>query len=134
MKKDCPAQVIVAAKRLTQQLEITSILLQHNHETSCEMYNSYPETCRRQDDEKQFVQPLLEMKVLPGLVVQKLNEKTGNYFLCSIMTASHSMIHITLTSTFAKTNMFEICPNVFQMHLCLFCIFKYIKIYTRTSL
>lgn len=117
MKKGSPAQVVIAAKRLTQQLGITSIVLQHNHETSSEIYNSYPETRRFQDDEKQFVQPLLEMKVFPSLVVQKLNEKTGNYFFCSSMTAGHSMIFILFHFMIFHSSGFKSSPGSLSFEL-----------------
>ncbi|KAL3185429.1 hypothetical protein MRX96_005453 [Rhipicephalus microplus] len=32
MKKDCPAKIIVAARRASQQLEVTAVNLEHNHE------------------------------------------------------------------------------------------------------
>ncbi|XP_077537073.1 uncharacterized protein LOC144149387 [Haemaphysalis longicornis] len=77
MKRDCPVQVVIAAKRASQQLEITSAVLEHNHATTKEMFDSYPECRRFDDEEKEFVEPLLEMKVRPSMILQRLNEKTG---------------------------------------------------------
>lgn len=79
MKRDCPVQVVIAAKRASQQLEITSAVLEHNHATTKEMFDSYPECRRFDDEEKEFVQPLLDMKVRPSMILQRVNEKTGNF-------------------------------------------------------
>lgn len=86
-------QVVIAAKRASQQLEITSAVVEHNHETTKEMYNSYPECRRLDEDEKAFVTPLLDMKVRPSMILQRLNEKTGDYSsLCSCSKELHFFI------------------------------------------
>ncbi|XP_037512314.2 uncharacterized protein LOC119389173 [Rhipicephalus sanguineus] len=77
MKKDCPARIVIAARRSSQELEITSVMLEHNHDTTPEIFNSYPESRRFEDHEKEFVEPLLEMRVPPRLILQKLEETTG---------------------------------------------------------
>lgn len=82
MKKDCPARIVIAARRSSQELEITSVMLEHNHDTTPEIFNSYPESRRFEDHEKEFVEPLLEMRVPPRLILQKLEEKTGKSIFC----------------------------------------------------
>lgn len=83
MKNDCPAKIVFAAKRGSQELEVTCAVLDHNHETTADMFASYPECRRLNDDEVQFVQPLIEMKVRPTLIVRKLKEETGKIILAS---------------------------------------------------
>lgn len=77
MKKDCPAKLVLAARRATQELEITEIHMQDNHEVSNETFKSYPECRQLCDDEVSFVKPLLELKVRPSMIVAKLKEQTG---------------------------------------------------------
>ncbi|XP_065291475.1 uncharacterized protein [Dermacentor albipictus] len=77
MKKDCPVKLVLAARRATQQLEITALNLQHNHEVSIEIYKAYPECRRLATEELSFVQPLMELNVPPSMIVQKLKEQSG---------------------------------------------------------
>ncbi|KAH6926648.1 hypothetical protein HPB50_020847 [Hyalomma asiaticum] len=49
MKMECPARVVIAARRASQELEVTCVVLEHNHETTCDMLASYPE-CRKLND------------------------------------------------------------------------------------
>ncbi|XP_075729617.1 uncharacterized protein LOC142771693 [Rhipicephalus microplus] len=51
MKKDCPAKIIVAARRASQQLEVTAVNLEYNHEVSPETYKAYSE-CRQLNEEE----------------------------------------------------------------------------------
>lgn len=83
MKNDCPAKIVFAARRGSQELEITCTILDHNHETTDDMFASYPECRRLNDDEAKFVQPLIEMKVRPTRIIQKLKEETGKIVLAS---------------------------------------------------
>ncbi|KAL1468247.1 hypothetical protein MTO96_025555 [Rhipicephalus appendiculatus] len=80
MKKDCPARIVIAARRASQDLEVTSVVLEHDHETTSDMLASYPECRRLNEHEAQVLQPLLELNVRPSLIVQKLNEDTGEPF------------------------------------------------------
>ncbi|XP_075737794.1 uncharacterized protein ZSWIM9-like [Rhipicephalus microplus] len=76
MKKDCPAKIIVAARRASQQLEVTAVNLEHNHEVSPETYKAYSE-CRQLNEEGvNFVRPLIELNVRPNLIVEKLRQET----------------------------------------------------------
>ncbi|KAH6939389.1 hypothetical protein HPB50_017749 [Hyalomma asiaticum] len=65
------------ARRSSQQLEITKIDCNHNHEVSKEIFQLYPENRRLTRDEKEYVLPLLDLNVLPNVVAGKLAEKTG---------------------------------------------------------
>ncbi|KAH6926282.1 hypothetical protein HPB50_016374 [Hyalomma asiaticum] len=49
MKMECPARVVIAARHASQELEVTCVVLEHNHETTCDMLASYPE-CRKLND------------------------------------------------------------------------------------
>ncbi|KAL1445162.1 hypothetical protein MTO96_045159 [Rhipicephalus appendiculatus] len=40
MKKGCPARIVIAARRSSQELEITSNMLEHNHDTTPAIFNS----------------------------------------------------------------------------------------------
>lgn len=77
MKKECPAKVVLAARRASQQLEITAINLDHNHEISSEIYKTYPECRQLNAEEVNFVVPLMELNVQPSLIVEKLRQETG---------------------------------------------------------
>ncbi|XP_070380684.1 uncharacterized protein [Dermacentor albipictus] len=77
IKKDCPVKLVLAARRATQQLEITALNLQHNHEVSSEIYKAYPECRRLATEELSFVQPLMELNVPPSMIVQKVKEQSG---------------------------------------------------------
>lgn len=83
MKNDCPAKIVFAARRGSQELEITCTVLDHNHETTDDMFASYPECRRLNDDEAKLVQPLIEMKVRPTCIIQKLKEETGKIVFAS---------------------------------------------------
>ncbi|KAM7289013.1 uncharacterized protein ISCGN_029150 [Ixodes scapularis] len=77
MNKDCPAKVVVAARRSrAQQLEITELKMEHNHEVSYEIYRTYPECRRLSAEEVDFVKPLMALNVLPSLIVEKLKERS----------------------------------------------------------
>ncbi|XP_064473400.1 uncharacterized protein ZSWIM9-like [Ornithodoros turicata] len=78
MKQNCPAKVVVAARRATQELEITKLDTEHNHEISNTIFKSYPECRRLTDEEKEFVLPLMELNVASSIRACKLNERTGN--------------------------------------------------------
>lgn len=78
MKMECPARVVIAARRASQELEVTCVVLEHNHETTCDMLASYPECRKLNDHEAKVLQPLLELNVRPSLIVQKLKRDTGN--------------------------------------------------------
>ncbi|XP_075732959.1 uncharacterized protein LOC142761719 [Rhipicephalus microplus] len=77
MKKDCPAKIIVAARRANQQLEVTAVNLEHNHEASPETYKAYSECNQLNEEEVNFVRPLIELNVRPSLIVEKLRQETG---------------------------------------------------------
>ncbi|KAG0430941.1 hypothetical protein HPB47_022240 [Ixodes persulcatus] len=78
MKRDCPAKVVVAARRSgVQQLEITELKTEHNHEVSYEIFRTYPECRQLSAEEVDFVKPLMELNVLPSLIVEKLKERSG---------------------------------------------------------
>ncbi|XP_064485129.1 uncharacterized protein ZSWIM9-like [Ornithodoros turicata] len=77
MKKLCPATVVIAARRATQQLEVTKMDLSHNHDINGEIYRSYPECRRLTSADKEYVQPLLELGVLPSMIARKVCENTG---------------------------------------------------------
>ncbi|CAN7998256.1 unnamed protein product, partial [Ixodes hexagonus] len=62
---------------VTKLLEITKMELNHNHEVSDEVCKSYPESRHLTIEERDYVQPLVELNVLPSMIVQKVNEKTG---------------------------------------------------------
>lgn len=57
MKKECPAKIVVAARRASQQLEITSVNLEHSHEVSPETYKAYSECRKLNEEEVDFVKP-----------------------------------------------------------------------------
>ncbi|XP_070395614.1 uncharacterized protein [Dermacentor albipictus] len=76
MKQNCPATVVIAARRETQQLEVTKVDCNHSHEVSNELFQSYPENRRLTDEEKNYALPLMELNVLPSVIAGKLNEKT----------------------------------------------------------
>ncbi|KAH7949187.1 hypothetical protein HPB49_006234 [Dermacentor silvarum] len=77
MKQGCPATVVIAARRTSQQLEITKIDCNHNHEVNKKIFQLYPEKRRLTHDEKEYVLPLLDLDVLPKVIAGKLAEKTG---------------------------------------------------------
>ncbi|KAL1467504.1 hypothetical protein MTO96_042131 [Rhipicephalus appendiculatus] len=77
MKKDCPAKIIVTACRASQLLEITAANLKRNHEVSPETYKAYSECHQLNDEEVNFVRPLIELNVRPSLIAEKLRKKTG---------------------------------------------------------
>ncbi|KAL3186036.1 hypothetical protein MRX96_028165 [Rhipicephalus microplus] len=77
MKQGCPATVVIAARRTSQQLEITKIDCNHNHEVNKEIFQLYPENRRLTHHEKEYVLPLLDLNVLPNVIAGKLAEKTG---------------------------------------------------------
>ncbi|KAH8029048.1 hypothetical protein HPB51_022168 [Rhipicephalus microplus] len=81
MKNDCPAKIVFAAKRGSQELEITCTVLDHNHETIDDMFASYPKCRCLNDNEAKLVQPLIEMKVRPTRIIQKLKEETGKVII-----------------------------------------------------
>lgn len=76
MKQGCPATVVIAARRTSQQLEI-KIDCNHNHEVNKEIFQLYPENRRLTHHEKEYVLPLLDLNVLPNVIAGKLAEKTG---------------------------------------------------------
>lgn len=78
----CPATIVVATRRAIQKLEITKMELEHNH-VSTETFKSYPEVWRLTAEERNYVQPLLELNMLPSMVVESLNERTGKLLLYS---------------------------------------------------
>lgn len=77
MKQECPATIVVAARRASQTLEITKADLNHNHEVSSQIFSFYPETRRLTSEEQEYVLPLMEMNVPPSVVASKLHETTG---------------------------------------------------------
>lgn len=77
MKKDCTAKIIVSARRASQQLEVTAVNLEHNHEVSPETYKAYSECRQLNEEEVNFVRPLIELNVRPSLIVEKLRQETG---------------------------------------------------------
>lgn len=85
MKNDCPARIVIAARRASQELELTGVMLDHNHDTTSDMFASYPECRKLNDNEAKLVHPLLEMNVRPSLIVQKLKEDTGNTIVTSLL-------------------------------------------------
>ncbi|CAN8008465.1 unnamed protein product [Ixodes pacificus] len=76
-KKDCPAKVVLAARRACQQLEITELKVEHNHEVSPEIFRTYPECRQLNAEEINFVKSLMELNVPPSLIVEKLREQSG---------------------------------------------------------
>ncbi|KAH8032801.1 hypothetical protein HPB51_001936 [Rhipicephalus microplus] len=68
MKKGCPAKIIVAARRASQQLEVTAVNLEHNHEVSPETYKAYSECRQLNEEEVNFVRPLIEQHVVTSLL------------------------------------------------------------------
>ncbi|KAH8020414.1 hypothetical protein HPB51_001712 [Rhipicephalus microplus] len=76
MKQGCPATVVIAARRTSQQLEITKIDCDHNLEVNKEIFQLYPENRRLTHHEKEYVLPLLDLNVLPNVIAGKLAEKT----------------------------------------------------------
>lgn len=81
VKKDCPAKIVIAARRATQELEITCANLEHNHDTTPDMFASYPESRRLNDEQVAIVRPLIDMNVRPSLIAQKLQKETGKLIL-----------------------------------------------------
>ncbi|XP_049274340.1 uncharacterized protein LOC119403646 [Rhipicephalus sanguineus] len=77
MKKDCPAKIIVTARRASQLLEVTAVNLEHNHEVSPETYKAYAEYRQLNEEEANFVRPLIDLDVRPILIVEKLRQETG---------------------------------------------------------
>ncbi|KAL3191943.1 hypothetical protein MRX96_059446 [Rhipicephalus microplus] len=77
MKQGCPATVVIAARWTSQQLEITKIDCNHNHEVNKEIFQLYPENRRLTHHEKEYVLALLDLNVLPNVIAGKLAEKTG---------------------------------------------------------
>lgn len=99
MKKECPAKVVLAARRASQQLEITAINLDHNHEISSEIYKTYPECRQLNAEEVNFVVPLMELNVQPSLIVEKLRQETGKlqvFFSQSLLPCLSSPILLCL--------------------------------------
>lgn len=78
---ECPARVVIAARRASQELEVTCVVLEHNHETTCDMLASYPECRKLNDHEAKVLQPLLELNMRPSLIVQKLKRDTGKVII-----------------------------------------------------
>uniref|UniRef100_A0A0K8RJX5 ZSWIM3 N-terminal domain-containing protein n=1 Tax=Ixodes ricinus TaxID=34613 RepID=A0A0K8RJX5_IXORI len=76
-KNDCPAKVVLAARRARQQLEITELKVEHNHEVSPEIFRTYPECRQLNAEEINFVKSLRELNVRPSLIVEKLREQSG---------------------------------------------------------
>nr|XP_054924371.1 uncharacterized protein LOC126527534 [Dermacentor andersoni] len=76
MKQNCPATVVIAARREAQQLEVIKVDCNHCHELSNELFQSYPENRRLTDEEKNYALPLMELNVLPSVIAGKLSEKT----------------------------------------------------------
>ncbi|KAH9367303.1 hypothetical protein HPB48_011922 [Haemaphysalis longicornis] len=70
VKKDCPAKIVIAARRDTQELELTCANLEHNHDTTPDMFASYPENSRLNDEQFAFVRPLIDMNVQPSFIAQ----------------------------------------------------------------
>lgn len=81
MKQNCPATVVIAARREDQQLEVTKVDCNHSHELSNDLFQSYPENRRLTDEEKIYALPLMELNVLPSVVAGKLNDRTGKTVL-----------------------------------------------------
>ncbi|KAL3240830.1 hypothetical protein MRX96_047907 [Rhipicephalus microplus] len=82
MKKDCPAKIIVTARRASQLLKVTVVNLEHNQEVSPETYKAYSECCQLNEEEVNFVRPLIKLNVRLSLIVEKLRQETGkNFFL-----------------------------------------------------
>ncbi|KAH7949326.1 hypothetical protein HPB49_007798 [Dermacentor silvarum] len=63
-------------RRAGQELELTCVMLEHNHDTTSDMFASYPECRKLNDNVAKLVHPLLEMTARPSLIVQKLKEDT----------------------------------------------------------
>ncbi|KAL3186160.1 hypothetical protein MRX96_027897 [Rhipicephalus microplus] len=78
-----PCSIVIAASSSFQELKITSAMLEHNRGTTPEIFNSYPESRRFGRLEKEFVKPLLEIKVPLRLISQKLEENTGRLGLAA---------------------------------------------------
>lgn len=76
-KNDCPAKVVLAARRACQQLEITELKVEHNHEVSHEIFRTYPECRQLNAEEIDFVKSLMELNVRPSLIAEKLREQSG---------------------------------------------------------
>lgn len=89
MKQGCPATVVIAARRTSQQLEITKIDCNHNHEVNKEIFQLYPENRRLTHHEKEYVLPLLDLNVLPNVIAGKLAEKTGKDMCFFPLFATH---------------------------------------------
>ncbi|KAH9370744.1 hypothetical protein HPB48_016172 [Haemaphysalis longicornis] len=83
MKNDCQAKYVFDGSRASQEPDITCTVLDYNHNTTDDMFASYPECRSLNDDEAEFVQPLKEMKVRPTLIRQKLKYETGRIVLAS---------------------------------------------------
>ncbi|KAH8031425.1 hypothetical protein HPB51_017197 [Rhipicephalus microplus] len=83
--KDCPAKIIVAARRASQQLEVMAVNLEYNHEVSPETYKAYSECRQLNEEEVNFVRPLIELNVRPSLIVKKLRQETGKAVIAKDM-------------------------------------------------
>ncbi|KAH8027138.1 hypothetical protein HPB51_002321 [Rhipicephalus microplus] len=77
MKKDCPAKITVTTCRANQLLEVTVVNLEHNHEVSPETYKAYSECRQLNEEEVNFVRPLIELNNRPSLIVEKLRQEAG---------------------------------------------------------
>lgn len=69
--------VIISAHCEDQQLEVIKVDCNHSHELSNHRFQSHPQNRRITNQEKNYALPLMELNVLPSMIAQKLNDRTG---------------------------------------------------------
>jgi len=77
MKILCPAYIKCSASREKQQLVITHVELDHNHEVSQQVFEHYPECRRLNAAESNTLSPLVDLRVRPTLLQHMVQSTTS---------------------------------------------------------
>lgn len=74
---DCEARVRLKADRKKQELVITEVFLDHNHEVSESIYQHYSENRRLSKEDAQMLLPLTELHIPPSRLVTLVHSQTS---------------------------------------------------------
>lgn len=76
-KSSCPAYIILVADRYSNRLKVKSAKLDHNHQLSLALKQSYPESQRLDDSAKKTALELLSMGIKADDLSLQMSEKKG---------------------------------------------------------
>lgn len=76
-KLECGAHVRLKANRLRQELVVTELFLQHNHDLSKSAFLHLPENRRIDKEDEEILLPLTELHIPPSRLVNLIHSKTN---------------------------------------------------------